>query len=98
MPRTSSSDRILRTILALQASRSPAGTCKSFSCRAISVRQRQSRQYHRNMSLIVCARSEAHTSELQSLMHISYAVFCLQKNNTHYNHNDNNTTTPTTNT
>src|SRR3546814_3872608 len=25
------------------------------------------------------ARSEEHTSELQSLMHISYAVFCLQK-------------------
>src|SRR3546814_7018950 len=30
------------------------------------------------------ARSEEHTSELQSLMRISYAVFCLKtKNNTH---------------
>src|SRR3546814_526268 len=28
-----------------------------------------------------CARSEEHTSELQSLMHISYAVFCLKKKN-----------------
>src|SRR3546814_5883780 len=28
------------------------------------------------------ARSEEHTSELQSLMRISYAVFCLQKKNT----------------
>src|SRR3546814_1888228 len=27
-------------------------------------------------------RSEEHTSELQSLMRISYAVFCLNKNNT----------------
>src|SRR3546814_960529 len=27
-------------------------------------------------------RSEAHTSELQSLMRISYAVFCLKKNTT----------------
>src|SRR3546814_1915731 len=27
----------------------------------------------------VCSRSEEHTSELQSLMRISYAVFCLQK-------------------
>src|SRR3546814_7764904 len=27
-------------------------------------------------------RSEEHTSELQSLMRISYAVFCLQKNKT----------------
>src|SRR3546814_6718161 len=26
-----------------------------------------------------CPRSEAHTSELQSLMRISYAVFCLKK-------------------
>src|SRR3546814_1038528 len=29
-------------------------------------------------------RSEEHTSELQSLMRISYAVFCLKKNNTTY--------------
>src|SRR3546814_2781678 len=26
-----------------------------------------------------CARSEEHTSELQSLMRISYAVFCMKK-------------------
>src|SRR3546814_9002406 len=32
-------------------------------------------------------RSEEHTSELQSLMRISYAVFCLKKQNK-YNHND----------
>src|SRR3546814_9314640 len=29
-------------------------------------------------------RSEEHTSELQSLMRISYAVFCLKQTNTHY--------------
>src|SRR3546814_3956861 len=29
------------------------------------------------------ARSEEHTSELQSLMRISYAVFCLKKTNKH---------------
>src|SRR3546814_9337373 len=28
-----------------------------------------------------CSRSEEHTSELQSLMRISYAVFCLKKTN-----------------
>src|SRR3546814_7247120 len=28
----------------------------------------------------LCARSEEHTSELQSLMRISYAVFCLKTN------------------
>src|SRR3546814_3186658 len=30
--------------------------------------------------LMLTARSEEHTSELQSLMRISYAVFCLKKN------------------
>src|SRR3546814_1019584 len=30
------------------------------------------------------ARSEEHTSELQSLMRISYAVFCLKKKNERY--------------
>src|SRR3546814_2077179 len=29
------------------------------------------------------SRSEEHTSELQSLMRISYAVFCLKKKNNH---------------
>src|SRR3546814_2877357 len=33
-------------------------------------------------------RSEEHTSELQSLMRISYAVFCLKKKTKHYTHND----------
>src|SRR3546814_3358805 len=30
---------------------------------------------------LYAARSEEHTSELQSLMRISYAVFCLKKKN-----------------
>src|SRR3546814_5430473 len=37
-------------------------------------------------------RSEEHTSELQSLMRISYAVFCLKKKTqpiTHYTYNPN---------
>src|SRR3546814_4819976 len=33
------------------------------------------------VSTLLHARSEEHTSELQSLMRISYAVFCLQKKN-----------------
>src|SRR3546814_2139650 len=32
-------------------------------------------------SALTPARSEEHTSELQSLMRISYAVFCLKKKN-----------------
>src|SRR3546814_9518484 len=32
-------------------------------------------------SVVSCGRTGEHTSELQSLMRISYAVFCLQKKN-----------------
>src|SRR3546814_1109795 len=38
-------------------------------------------------------RSEEHTSELQSLMRISYAVFCLKKKNQYTNHRSNNVCT-----
>src|SRR3546814_4436376 len=38
-------------------------------------------------------RSEEHTSELQSLMRISYAVFCLKKKNTQHLHTTHNKTT-----
>src|SRR3546814_10691450 len=34
------------------------------------------------------SRSEEHTSELQSLMRISYAVFCLKKNRKNHTHTD----------
>src|SRR3546814_6738690 len=36
---------------------------------------------------IIARRSEEHTSELQSLMRISYAVFCLKQKNNIYTHN-----------
>src|SRR3546814_9900607 len=44
-------------------------------------------------------RSEEHTSELQSLMRISYAVFCLKKKKTtQKNHKNKNSKTNTTKT
>src|SRR3546814_6351681 len=36
---------------------------------------------------LTTARSEEHTSELQSLMRISYAVFCLKKKKNQNKHN-----------
>src|SRR3546814_8901506 len=40
-----------------------------------------------HFTLDATARSEEHTSELQSLMRISYAVFCLKKKKlTHHTH------------
>src|SRR3546814_7086408 len=41
-------------------------------------------------------RSEEHTSELQSLMRISYAVFCLKKKKKNNNNNKTETTTNNT--
>src|SRR3546814_5874845 len=43
-------------------------------------------------------RSEEHTSELQSLMRISYAVFCLKKKNTQHKHYKSLYSLPVTNT
>src|SRR3546814_9543873 len=43
------------------------------------------------------ARSEEHTSELQSLMRISYAVFCLKKKKTNSNTKHKKTSQVTTN-
>src|SRR3546814_5610810 len=37
--------------------------------------------WRRFVWVVALARSEEHTSELQSLMRISYAVFCLKKKN-----------------
>src|SRR3546814_4674520 len=37
------------------------------------------------IAVIIISRSEEHTSELQSLMRISYAVFCLKKKNINNN-------------
>src|SRR3546814_4223523 len=42
-------------------------------------RHRRHRRHDRRRLAVRAARSEEHTSELQSLMRISYAVFCLKK-------------------
>src|SRR3546814_1318382 len=44
--------------------------------------------------VLVKKRSEEHTSELQSLMRISYAVFCLKKKKTQQNKNSPSQHTP----
>src|SRR3546814_8600359 len=55
-------------------------------CDGIS-RQRQRFQNEQVFALVELDRnrSEEHTSELQSLMRISYAVFCLKKKNNNIN-------------
>src|SRR3546814_9899587 len=50
--------------------------------------QRKVVKYNHLVANMVILRSEEHTSELQSLMRISYAVFCLKTKTTiHSNHN-----------
>src|SRR3546814_3291550 len=43
---------------------------------------RSVKHYKHRLLLMLDERSEEHTSELQSLMRISYAVFCLKKKKT----------------
>src|SRR3546814_3739389 len=68
--------------IAITALKNPDGTVRGF---AIVVRditdQRAAESALRNSEshLRSILRSEEHTSELQSLMRISYAVFCLKK-------------------
>src|SRR3546814_4503034 len=74
-----------------KSSRPSAGNSSSISnsrCRPSldfrsSVRRRPIWLRTRRISGLVRLRSEEHTSELQSLMRISYAVFCLKKKNIH---------------
>src|SRR3546814_5507363 len=49
-------------------------------------------QHRAILILDMSGRSEEHTSELQSLMRISYAVFCLKKKKESINKNVRNTT------
>src|SRR3546814_1107245 len=47
--------------------------------RAALAKGGDSRPVRRQLASVLEQRSEEHTSELQSLMRISYAVFCLKK-------------------
>src|SRR3546814_5102022 len=57
---------------ALRTSLAGASGCETVISHSPPSRKREGSQ----------TRSEEHTSELQSLMRISYAVFCLKKKNT----------------
>src|SRR3546814_3203485 len=63
--------RFERSSVPAQQSNAPAGSAPSDPAAAIPTGP-----------VVRVARSEEHTSELQSLMRISYAVFCLKKKKT----------------
>src|SRR3546814_5169503 len=64
----------------------PAGSERSgggrIAVRFAAIRHRR----HARREAVALCRSEEHTSELQSLMRISYAVFCLKKKKTKIHH------------
>src|SRR3546814_9490727 len=56
-----------------------------YFCDARDEQRRLDRAWSHDRSAKIRQRSEEHTSELQSLMRISYAVFCLKKKTTPHN-------------
>src|SRR3546814_1853754 len=74
---------------ALEAAAVPADAVRRTDRVDLCRHQRLSRQCRDHGRLALrsgddrLSRSEEHTSELQSLMRISYAVFCLKKKNKH---------------
>src|SRR3546814_5939893 len=63
--------------------RSSAACCKPPDWGRRPMAPPPSRRHGYNRKAQYGLRSEEHTSELQSLMRISYAVFCLKKKNIH---------------
>src|SRR3546814_10529986 len=56
-----------------------SSSCRWWGCRFAAAREPASHLQHRSRTPEQDQRSDEHTSELQSLMRISYAVFCLKK-------------------
>src|SRR3546814_3019241 len=64
----------------------PTATSMLSRCRKVELRPWPWSMMRVAPEKYMSGRSEEHTSELQSLMRISYAVFCLQKKKTHKNY------------
>src|SRR3546814_7323326 len=63
---------------------------------AVSRTARSRPMRHLPLAALATARSEEHTSELQSLMRISYAVLCLKTKKKHLNDRQHSTLPPPT--
>src|SRR3546814_6325454 len=59
-----------------------ASITRDYGAESAACYRPSARQDRRRSGCPRCPRSEEHTSELQSLMRISYAVFCLKKKKT----------------
>src|SRR3546814_3145250 len=70
----------LRTVLALLAAKTPVSVWGYMN----AANAEPSASVANGTNCCGCRRSEEHTSELQSLMRTSYAVFCLKKKKKQY--------------
>src|SRR3546814_8582139 len=70
-----------QALLAIRGAEDAKATVGYIAERLILKPHSASELVHRLEKLSLIERSEEHTSELQSLMRISYAVFCLKKKN-----------------
>src|SRR3546814_10756305 len=68
-------DEIVVTASGIEQSRDEVG-------QAITIIDTDTIERRQTVDIVDLLRSEEHTSELQSLMRISYAVFCLKKKKT----------------
>src|SRR3546814_2002095 len=89
-PRSTRTDTLFPYTTLFRSGPSTRPSERNFNVRALCDRMMSSettlRPYLR--PLYNCLRSEEHTSELQSLMRISYAVFCLKKKTRKQPHNE----------
>src|SRR3546814_958884 len=77
--RTSNGLRTGRAVPAFPWARRASGTAHRTATRAAGAMTKANMGKADVARIAVSSRSEEHTSELQSLMRISYAVFCLKK-------------------
>src|SRR3546814_5238622 len=72
---------VLALVLASAGLAALLGSLVTQRVREIGVRRALGASTGNVVRVVIGGRSEEHTSELQSLMRISYAVFCLKKKN-----------------
>src|SRR3546814_6799492 len=77
-PRSTRTDTLVPYTTLFRSARSPRGARRLGGYRACGAGALED-ELEQRQPLRHAARSEEHTSELQSLMRISYAVFCLKK-------------------
>src|SRR3546814_962683 len=90
-PRSTRTDPLFHyTTLVRSRGERPASARLAMYVRTVSVTAVSTVSPRRDAKPAKSTRSEEHTSELQSLMRISYAVFCLKKKTTLHLHEDHN--------